>query len=67
MDVRFATFKMIVKVVSEEVDQVDGVVPGVLVDVPGKQDEGDVTNSFASSRICVLETHWRFPDNIIIK
>ena len=45
---------MIVKIVSEEMDQVNGVVPGVLVDVPREQDEGDVTNSFTSSRICIL-------------
>ena len=54
MDVGFATFKMIVKIVSEEVDQVDGVVPGVLVDVAGEQNEGDITHSLASPSVCVL-------------
>ena len=54
MDVRFATFKMIVKIISEEMYQVDGVVSRVLVDVSGKQDKGDVTNSFTSSGVCIL-------------
>lgn len=35
-------------------DQVNGVIPGVLVGVPGEEDERDVAHSFAGARVLVL-------------
>ena len=59
MDVGLATFEVVVQVVPEQVDQVDGVVPGVLPGVPGEQDKGDVTHALTRPRIRVLQTHRR--------
>ena len=46
---------MIVKVVPEQVYQVDGVVPGVFVRVPREEDEGDVAHAVAGARVRALE------------
>ena len=64
MNVGLAALEVVVQVVPEQVDQVDGVVPGVLVGVAGEQDKGDVANTLASTGICVLQTHRRFPNRI---
>ena len=54
MNVGLATLEVVVQVVPEQVDQVDGVVPGVLAGVPGEQDEGDVAHALTRPRISVL-------------
>ena len=54
MDVGLTTLEVVVQVVPEQVDQVNGVVPRVLAGVPGKQDEGDVTHALTRPRISVL-------------
>ena len=54
MDVGLATLEMVVQVVSEQVDQVDSVVPGVLARVPGEQNEGDVAYALTRPRVSVL-------------
>ena len=59
MDVGLATLEVVVQVVPEQVDQVDGVVSSVLPGVPGEQDESDVTHALACPRIRVLQTHRR--------
>jgi len=52
MDVSLGAFNMVVQVVSEEVDQVDSVVPRLLGRVTRKEYEGDVAN--AITRPCVV-------------
>jgi len=48
-----------VQVVSEQVDQVDGVVPGVGAGVPREQHEGDVADPLAGPGVRVLQSHRR--------
>ena len=61
MNVGLAALEVVVQVVPEQVDQVDGVVPGVLVGVAGEQDKGDVANTLTSTSICVLQSHRWLP------
>ena len=42
---------MVVQVVPEQVDQVDGVIPGVLVRVTREEDKGDVPDAVTNSSI----------------
>ena len=61
MDVRLAALEMVVQVVSEQVDQVDGVVPSVGAGVPREQHEGDVADPLAGPGVRVLQSHRGFP------
>ena len=61
MDVRLAALEVVVQVVSEQVDQVDGVVPGVGAGVPREQHEGDVADPLAGPGVSVLQSHRRLP------
>ena len=62
MDIGLATFQVVVKVVPEQVDQVDGVVPGLGSSVSREEDEGDITHTLPCPRIRVLQTKRRFPN-----
>ena len=64
MDVGLATLEVIVQVVPEQMDQVDGVVPCVSPGVAGKQNECDVADALPCPRISVLQPHWRLPVNV---
>ena len=61
MDVGLATLEVIVQVVPEQMDQVDGVVPGVGAGVPREQHEGDVADPLAGPGVRVLQAHRRLP------
>ena len=39
----------------KQVDEVNGVVPGVLVRVPGEEDEGDVAHAIARAGVSALQ------------
>ena len=54
MDVGLRALDVIVQVVPEEVDQVDGVVAGLLVGVTREEDERDVAHAVAHAGICAL-------------
>ena len=56
MDIGLATFQVVVKVVPEQMDQVDGVVPGLGRSVPREEDEGDITHTLPSPSVRVLQT-----------
>ena len=56
MDVGLATLEMVVQVVPEQVDQVDGVVPGLGGSVTREEDEGDVAHTLPGPGISVLQT-----------
>ena len=56
MDVSLATLEVIVQVVPEQVDQVDGVVPGLSGSVAGEEDEGDVADTLPGPGVRVLQT-----------
>ena len=56
MNVGLATFEVVVQVVPEEVDQVDGVVPGLRGGVSGEQDEGDITDPVSSPGVGVFQS-----------
>ena len=56
MDVSLATLEVVVQVVPEQVDQVDGVVPGLGGRVAGEEDEGDVAHALPGPGIGVLQT-----------
>ena len=55
MDVGFGALDVVVQVVSEHVNQVDGVVPGIHVSVTREQDEGDVADPVTNSCVCPVE------------
>ena len=59
MDVCLGAFDVIVKVVSEQVNEVNGVIASVLVRMSRKQDEGDVADAVADSGVCTFESSWR--------
>ena len=56
MNVGLATFEVVVQVVPEQVDQVDGVVPGLGGSVTREEDEGDVAHTLPGPGIGVLQT-----------
>ena len=56
VDVRLAALEVVVQVVSEQVDQVDGVVPGLGGSVTREEDEGDVAHTLPGPGIGVLQT-----------
>ena len=64
MNVGLATFEVVVQVVPEEVDQVDGVVPGLRGGVSGEQDEGDITDPVSSPGVGVFQSKRRLPDMV---
>lgn len=62
VNVRFRTFYVVVQVVAEHVDQVDGVFPcGALRDMPRKQHKRHVADFVVDRRARVLQLHWGFP------
>ena len=61
MNVSLGALDMVVQVVPEQVDQVDGVIPGVLVRVTREEDKGDVPDAVTNSCIRPLQTAWRIP------
>ena len=63
MNVSFATFKMIVKVVPEEMDQVNGVIPGLFVCMTRKEYKCDVSHSLSSSGTRILKSSWWLSEN----
>jgi hypothetical protein len=52
VDVRLGALDVVVQVVSEEVNQVNRVVAGLLVRVTWEENEGDITNLFAHPGVC---------------
>ena len=56
MDVGLATLQVVVQVVPKQMDQVDGVVPGLSGSVAGEEDEGDVAHTLPGPGIGVLQT-----------
>lgn len=54
MDVRLGTLDVVVQVVAEHVDQVDGVVAGVPGRVSGEQHERDVAHLVVDDSVRVL-------------
>ena len=50
---------MVMKVVTEDVNQIDRIVPCVLVGVPRKEHERDVADVFARQCVGVLQFHRR--------
>jgi len=59
VDVSLGTLDVIVKIVSERVDQIDGVVSGVIVGVSGEEYERDVADVVADAGLRVLQLHRR--------
>ena len=56
MDVSLATLEVVVQVVPEQVDQVDGVVPGLGGRVAGEEDEGDVADPITGPGVRVFQS-----------
>ena len=56
MDVGFGALDVVVQVVSEHVNQVDGIVPGVLVRMTGEKNKGDVADTVTDSCIRSFQT-----------
>ena len=56
MDVRLGALDVVVQVVSEKVDEVDGVVASILVGVTREEDEGDVADLFADASVGTFQT-----------
>ena len=54
VNVSLGALDMVVQVVPEQVDQVDGVIPGVLVRVTREEDKGDVPDAVTNSSISPL-------------
>ena len=61
VDVGFGALDVVVQIVPEHVDQVDGVVAGGAVGVAGEQDEGDVAYVVSDAGVCVLKLQRRLP------
>ena len=55
MNVGLGALDVIVQIVSEQVYQVDGVVPGRAIGVAREEDEGDVAHAVAGARVRALE------------
>ena len=55
MNVGLGALDVVVQVVSEQVDQIDGVVPGVFVRVTWEEDKGDVAHTVANSSVSSFE------------
>jgi hypothetical protein len=52
---------VIVEIISEEVNEVDGVVARVLVGVAGKEDKGDVADAVSHPRVGTVESSGWIP------
>jgi len=61
VDVSLGAFDVIMKIITKSVDQIDGIIPRVLVGMSGKQDESDVTDVIANPGVGVLQLHGWFP------
>ena len=56
MDIGFGTLDVVVHIIPEQVNQVNGVVTNLPIGVSWKQDKGDVPNAFSGSGISSLES-----------
>lgn len=61
MDIGLRALDVVVQIVPERVDQVDGVVSSTGVGVAREQHEGNVANVVAHGSIGVLQLQRRFP------
>lgn len=55
MDIGLGALNVVVQIVPERVDQVDGVVSSSSIGVAREQHEGDVANVVTHGSICVFQ------------